>query len=105
MKNKFLTCEKNSSFILMFNFNTKRERWNVAGGGVLTCQGIQGCATQMGGLAFHQKSLDEGPILVKEILTKGSHFTKIASNGKISRFGGRKTLRMGPNSRNLKKNR
>ena len=30
------------------------------------------------GLLFHQKSLDMGPILVKKILRRGSHFTKIA---------------------------
>ena len=27
-------------------------------------------------LLFHEKSLDMGPILVKKILTGGSHFTK-----------------------------
>ena len=30
------------------------------------------------GLLFQQKSLDMGPILVKKILKRGSHFAKIA---------------------------
>ena len=47
------------------------------------------------GLLFHQKSLDMGPILVKQILRGGSHFTKNWKNCKISRFWGRKTLRNG----------
>ena len=46
-------------------------------------------------LLFHQKSLDMGPILVKIILRRGSHFTKIAKKSKISRILGRKPLRNG----------
>ena len=39
------------------------------------------------GLLFQQKSLDMGPILVKKILRRGSHFKKNREkNGKISHF-------------------
>ena len=31
-------------------------------------------------LVFHQKSFDKGPILVKKIVRRESHFTKIAKN-------------------------
>ena len=44
------------------------------------------------GLLFHQKSLDMGPILVRQILRGGSHFNKVHT---ISRFWGRKILRNG----------
>ena len=47
------------------------------------------------GLLFQQKSLDMGPILLKKILRRGSHFAKIAKNCKISHFEVEKSLDMG----------
>ena len=48
------------------------------------------------GLLFHQKSLDMGPILVKNILRGGSHFTKIAKKKvKSAIFDAEKPLEMG----------
>ena len=48
-------------------------------------------------LVFHQKSLDNGPIFVKKILKRGSHFTKIATkkNVKAAVFEAEKPLEMG----------
>ena len=60
------------------------------------------------GLVFHQKSLDEGPILVKEIPRRGFLFTKTAKakqtkKCKINRFWGRKTLKLVLICENFKK--
>ena len=55
------------------------------------------------GLLFHQKSIDMSPILVKKFLKRGSHFTKITKNYKISHFQGRKPLEMASDLQNFKK--
>ena len=56
------------------------------------------------GLLFHQKSLDMGPILVKIILRRGSHFTKIVKKKlKSAIFEVEKPLEMGPDLRKKKK--
>ena len=66
---------------------------NLLGGiHILRCMGM----CHPSGLLFHQKSLNMSPILIKKILTRGSHFTKIAKIYKIGPFWGRKILRNGP---------
>ena len=53
-------------------------------------------------VSFHQESLDKGPILVKKILRRGPHFTKIAEkNYKIAVFEAEKSLEMGPDLRKI----
>ena len=49
------------------------------------------------GLLFHQKSLDMGPILVKESLEEGPISQILRKNGKISRFEAENPLQMGLN--------
>ena len=58
------------------------------------------------GLLSHQKSLDMGPILVKKIYTRRSHFTKIEKKiVKSAIFEVEKPLEMGPDLRKFwKKN-
>ena len=56
------------------------------------------------GLDFQQKSLDMGPILVKKILRRGSHFTKIAKKKvKSAIFEVEKPLEMGPDLQKFRK--
>ena len=56
------------------------------------------------GLVFLQKSLHMGPILVKKILRRGSHFTKIAKKlVKSGIFVVEEPLHMGPDLQKLKK--
>ena len=56
------------------------------------------------GLLFQQKSFDMGPILVKKILRRGSHFTKIVKKiVKSAHFEVEKPLEMGPDLRKFRK--
>ena len=57
-------------------------------------------------LVFHQKSLDKSPILVKKILRRVSHYTKIVnklSNQLVLRQ--KKPLEMGPDLQKFQKTR
>ena len=60
------------------------------------------------GLLFHQKSLYMGPILVKKILRRESHFTKNQKLRKMVKsaiFEVVKPLEMGPDLQKILKNR
>ena len=77
--------------ILQTSLDLYRFRVTFRGGGYFhrthMLRYIRGCAAQINGLVFHQKSLDKCPILVQKILRRGSYFTKIAKKiCKISHF-------------------
>ena len=63
-----------------FNFSFIVISLGGGGGGAHTLRPTGMCCPN--GLLFHQKSLDMGPILFKNILRRVSHFTKIEKKNK-----------------------
>ena len=64
---------------VMIYLSTRQSRWSQQlqywiGRGVLTLRQTGMCRPN--GLLFHHKSLNMGPILLKKILRRGSHFDK-----------------------------
>ena len=55
------------------------------------------------GLLFHPKSLDIGPILIKELLRRGSHFKIAKKLVKSAIIKIEKPLEMGPDLQNFEK--